>query len=55
MYEHLLMSRDGDTVTITMNRPERRNSLSADHLAELLSAFHAAGTSDATGVVLAGA
>ncbi|VVJ15866.1 Enoyl-CoA hydratase (EC [Amycolatopsis camponoti] len=55
MYEHLLMNRDGDTVTITMNRPERRNSLSADHLAELLAAFRAAGTSDATGVVLAGA
>jgi enoyl-CoA hydratase/carnithine racemase len=55
MYEHLLMSRDGDTVTITMNRPARRNSLSADHLAELLAAFRAAGTSDATGVVLAGA
>ncbi|MEU4521416.1 enoyl-CoA hydratase-related protein [Amycolatopsis sp. NPDC024027] len=55
MYEHLQMSRDGDTVTITMNRPERRNSLSADHLAELLAAFRAAGTSDATGVVLAGA
>ncbi len=55
MYEHLLMTRDGDTVTITMNRPERRNSLSADHLAELLSAFRAAGTSDATGIVLAGA
>jgi enoyl-CoA hydratase/carnithine racemase len=55
MYEHLLMSRDGDTVTITMNRPERRNSLSADHLAELLAAFRAAGTSDATGIVLAGA
>ncbi|MEU0794060.1 enoyl-CoA hydratase-related protein [Amycolatopsis sp. NPDC005961] len=55
MYEHLLMNRDGDTVTITMNRPERRNSLSADHLAELLAAFRTAGTSDATGVVLAGA
>lgn len=49
------MNRDGDTVTITMNRPERRNSLSADHLAELLAAFRTAGTSDATGVVLAGA
>jgi enoyl-CoA hydratase/carnithine racemase len=55
MYEHLLTSRDGDTVTITMNRPARRNSLSADHLAELLAAFRAAGTSDATGIVLAGA
>ena len=54
-YEHILVKRDGDTVTITMNRAARRNSLSADHLAELLAAFHEAGTSDATGVVLAGA
>ena len=53
-YEHILVKRDGDTVTITMNRAARRNSLSADHLAELLAAFHEAGTSDATGVVLAG-
>ncbi|MEU0533119.1 enoyl-CoA hydratase-related protein [Amycolatopsis tolypomycina] len=55
MYQHLLVKRDGDTVTITMNRAARRNSLSADHLAELLAAFREAGTSDATGVVLAGA
>lgn len=54
-YEHILVKRDGDTVTITMNRASRRNSLSAAHLAELLAAFHEAGTSDATGVVLAGA
>jgi enoyl-CoA hydratase/carnithine racemase len=54
-YEHILVKRDGDTVTITMNRAARRNSLSADHLAELLAAFHEAGTSDATGIVLAGA
>jgi enoyl-CoA hydratase/carnithine racemase len=54
-YEHILVKRDGDTVTITMNRAARRNSLSADHLAELLAAFHGAGTSDATGIVLAGA
>jgi enoyl-CoA hydratase/carnithine racemase len=55
MYEHLLVKRDGGTVTITMNRAARRNSLSADHLAELLAAFREAGTSDATGIVLAGA
>ncbi|MEV7092368.1 enoyl-CoA hydratase-related protein [Amycolatopsis sp. NPDC051045] len=55
MYQHLLVKRDGDTVTITMNRAARRNSLSADHLAELLAAFREAGTSDATGIVLAGA
>ncbi|WP_326958220.1 enoyl-CoA hydratase-related protein [Amycolatopsis sp. NBC_01286] len=54
-YEHILVKRDGDTVTITMNRAARRNSLSADHLAELLAAFRDAGTSDATGIVLAGA
>ncbi len=51
-YEHLLVKQDGDTVRITMNRPERRNALSEPHLRELLDAFEAAGRSDATGVVL---
>lgn len=54
-YEHVRCERDGDTVTITMNRPERRNSLSAEHLAELLDAFTTTAPTDATGVVLAGA
>ncbi|WP_433566460.1 enoyl-CoA hydratase-related protein [Nocardia sp. CA-151230] len=54
-YRHLLVKRDGDTITVTMNRPDRRNALSADHLAELLSAFRAAGDTDATGIVLAAA
>jgi enoyl-CoA hydratase/carnithine racemase len=54
MYEHLLVKRDGDTVRITMNRPARRNSLSYEHLTELLAAFREAGESDATGIVLAG-
>lgn len=53
-FEHILVTREGDTVTITMNRPQRRNSLSADHLAELLQAFRETGRSDATGVILAG-
>lgn len=35
-----------------MNRPQRRNSLSADHLVELRDAFTEAGRSDATGIVL---
>jgi enoyl-CoA hydratase/carnithine racemase len=52
-YQHLLVERTGDAVRITMNRPARRNSLSADHLAELLIAFREAGSSDATGIVLA--
>ncbi|WP_040820599.1 enoyl-CoA hydratase-related protein [Nocardia jiangxiensis] len=51
-FQHLLVDRDGDTVHITMNRPERRNALSAEHLAELLIAFRTAGAGDATGIVL---
>jgi enoyl-CoA hydratase/carnithine racemase len=54
-YEHILRKRDGDTVTITMNRAARRNSLSAAHLGELLAAFTETARTDATGVVLAGA
>ncbi|HEX3789707.1 MAG TPA: enoyl-CoA hydratase-related protein [Pseudonocardiaceae bacterium] len=54
-YEHILLRREDDTVTITMNRPARRNSLSAAHLAELLAAFRATAETDATGIVLAGA
>ncbi|WP_280265071.1 enoyl-CoA hydratase-related protein [Nocardia wallacei] len=53
-YQHLLVARDGDTVRITMNRPDRRNALSAEHLTELLSAFREVGDSDATGIVLGG-
>ncbi|CRK59014.1 Enoyl-CoA hydratase [Alloactinosynnema sp. L-07] len=54
-YQHILVERTDRVVRITMNRPTRRNSLSGDHLAELLTAFRAAGESDATGIVLAGA
>lgn len=54
-YEHVLLKRDADTVTITMNRAARRNSLSQEHLGELLDAFREAGQTDATGIVLAGA
>jgi enoyl-CoA hydratase/carnithine racemase len=54
-YEHVLVKRENGTVTITMNRAARRNSLSADHLAELLAAFREAGATDAAGIVLAGA
>lgn len=46
------IEHDGDTVRITMRRPERRNALSADHLVELRDAFAEAGRSDATGIVL---
>jgi enoyl-CoA hydratase/carnithine racemase len=51
--QHIKVADEGGTVRITMNRPARRNSLSHEHLTELLSAFEDAGASAATGIVLA--
>lgn len=42
-----------NTTTITMNRPEKRNALSMDHIAQLTEAFHEASHSQATGIILA--
>jgi enoyl-CoA hydratase/carnithine racemase len=53
-YQHIRVDRTDDVVRITMDRAARRNSLSAEHLAELLTAFHEVAASDAVGVVLAG-
>jgi len=53
-FEHVLVERSGEFTTITMNRPQRRNALSLDHMRELIQAFSAAGNSDALGIVLAG-
>jgi enoyl-CoA hydratase/carnithine racemase len=53
-FEHILVNRSGEFATITMNRPERRNALSAAHMRELIAAFSDIGSSDALGIVLAG-
>lgn len=53
-YEHVLVDRRESFTTITMNRPERRNALSTEHMVELIAAFREAGASDARGIVLAG-
>jgi enoyl-CoA hydratase/carnithine racemase len=53
-FEHILVERSGDFATITMNRPQRRNALSAAHMRELIAAFTEVGGSDALGIVLAG-
>jgi enoyl-CoA hydratase/carnithine racemase len=53
-FEHILVHRSGAFATITMNRPERRNALSAAHMRELIAAFTDVGGSDALGIVLAG-
>jgi enoyl-CoA hydratase/carnithine racemase len=53
-FQHVLVDRSGEFATITMNRPQRRNALSLDHMRELIAAFRDVGDSDALGIVLAG-
>lgn len=50
---HLLVERTDDIVTITLNRPEKRNALALDVMESLTAAFADVGRSDALGVVLA--
>jgi len=53
-FEHILVERSGEFATVTMNRPERRNALSLQHMRELITAFRDIGQSDALGIILAG-
>ena len=53
-FEHVLVERSGDFATVTMNRPQRRNAMSLDHMNELITAFREIGDSDALGIILAG-
>ena len=53
-FEHIGVERSGDFATVTMNRPQRRNALSLEHMRELITAFGELGNSDALGIVLAG-
>jgi enoyl-CoA hydratase/carnithine racemase len=52
-YRYVLSEREGDTVTIWLNRPERLNVMSLALMEELYEAFSDVGHSDATGVILA--
>ncbi len=52
-YAHILVGREGDFATVTMNSPARRNALSREHMRELIAAFTDIGASTALGVVLA--
>jgi len=57
-YEHILVSSSNDDaaayVTVTLNRPERRNALSLALMRELTDAFRTIGRrSDALGVIVA--
>jgi len=52
-YQYVQVSVDGSVTTITLDRPEKRNALALDVMAELTDAFRCVGESDALGVVLA--
>ena len=55
-YEHVTVAGSDGLLTVTMNRPERRNALSEAHMRELIAALGAAGdTADTRAVVLAAA
>jgi len=54
-YEHILVDRAGEVITITLDRPEKRNALALDVMLEVTAAFEEAGSTDALGVVLAAA
>ena len=51
--EHLIVKRDGDITTVTLDRPEKRNALAVDVMEELTAALAEIGETDARGVVLA--
>jgi enoyl-CoA hydratase/carnithine racemase len=53
-YGNVLVEWSGEFATITMNRPQRRNALSLQHMQDLIAAFSEVGQSDALGIVLAG-
>src|SRR5262249_23739857 len=52
MSDILLSSRDGNVMTLTMNRPEARNALSDAMIAALQKAFDAAAKDDALRVII---
>jgi len=55
-YQHLLVKVDTGAARITMNRPDKRNALSLEHMHELTRAFEEIGwTTDVRVVVIEGA
>lgn len=51
-YKHILYESDGGAVTITINRPERRNALNQDTVHELISALARVNTDPAARVLV---
>ena len=49
----VLVERDGDIATITLDRPEKRNALAVDVMESVTAAVLRAGATDARGIVIA--
>lgn len=52
-YKNIELYEDNGFAMIVMNRPERRNALSLDHMQELIHAFRTVGAGKCRGVILA--
>lgn len=52
-YESIRVERNGRFVTLTLDRPEKRNSLAIDVMLEITDALRRIGGSDVDGVILA--
>lgn len=52
VYRNVRFERDGQVAYVTMNRPERRNALSLEHMEELTACFREIGRGDAAVAVL---
>jgi len=51
-WKNITLEREGQLAYVTMNRPERRNALSLEHLQELLECFRALGEDKGARVVI---
>ena len=52
-YRNIRCERDDTIATVTLNRPDRRNALSVEHMQEITDALRTIGESDARAVVIA--
>src|SRR5713101_3201205 len=52
VYRHILFEASDRIATVTMNRPEKRNALSVDHMQELTDCFRAIGEDRDIAVVI---
>ena len=51
-YRNILFEAEGPVAHVTMNRPERRNALSLEHMRELIGCFKSIGESHEAAVVI---